>query len=66
MESSTTAGSASSITTYTLTDFSSLPELQVPSLCEIWNWQGDTSVLPYKVNRDSYLRECQTQNLIVV
>ena len=19
-----------------------------PSLCEIWNWQGDTSVLPYK------------------
>jgi hypothetical protein len=26
----------------------SLPETQAPFLCEIWNWQGDTSVLPYK------------------
>ncbi|TNV77950.1 hypothetical protein FGO68_gene5615 [Halteria grandinella] len=25
-----------------------LPETQAPFLCEIWNWQGDTSVLPYK------------------
>ena len=33
-----------------LTDLDSqeTPELTVPSLCEIWNWQGDTSVLPYK------------------
>ena len=25
-----------------------LAEVQVPSLCEVWNWQGDTSVLPFK------------------
>ena len=25
-----------------------LPEMVTPPLCEIWNWQGDTSVLPYK------------------
>lgn len=25
-----------------------LPETPAPFLCEIWNWQGDTSVLPYK------------------
>ena len=29
-------------------DSMEIPELTVPSLCEIWNWQGDTSVLPYK------------------
>ena len=35
---------------WVLTGLDSLetPELTVPSLCEIWNWQGDTSVLPYK------------------
>lgn len=27
----------------------SLEEFPTPFLCEIWNWQGDTSVLPYKV-----------------
>ena len=26
----------------------SIPQMQTPALCEIWNWQGDTSVLPYK------------------
>ena len=31
-----------------LTSLETLPEMQTPSLCEIWNWQGDTSVLPYK------------------
>ena len=36
--------------TFEITEFSSQPEINVPSLCEIWNWQGDTSVLPYKVN----------------
>lgn len=25
-----------------------IPELVVPYLHEIWNWQGDTSVLPFK------------------
>ena len=25
-----------------------LEEVPTPALCEIWNWQGDTSVLPYK------------------
>ena len=28
--------------------FETVPDLKVPPLCEIWNWQGDTSVLPYK------------------
>ncbi len=36
-------------TTFVLTDLSNIPETQVPNLSEIWNWQGDTSVLPYKV-----------------
>lgn len=27
----------------------SIVDAQVPFLCEIWNWQGDTSVLPFKV-----------------
>jgi hypothetical protein len=35
--------------TFEITEFSSQSEINVPSLCEIWNWQGDTSVLPYKV-----------------
>ena len=40
----------SAIETYVLNDLSSTPEIQVPFLSEIWNWQGDTSVLPYKVS----------------
>lgn len=35
-------------------DFANIPELVVPSLCEIWNWQGDTSVLPHKVYSMDY------------
>ena len=31
-----------------LNSLEALPEMQTPPLCEIWNWQGDTSVLPYK------------------
>ena len=31
-----------------LSSLETLPEMQTPALCEIWNWQGDTSVLPYK------------------
>ena len=31
-----------------LNSLENLPEMQTPALCEIWNWQGDTSVLPYK------------------
>ena len=31
-----------------LQSLETLPEMLTPSLCEIWNWQGDTSVLPYK------------------
>lgn len=23
-------------------------ELKAPDLCEIWTWQGDTSILPFK------------------
>jgi hypothetical protein len=39
-----------SVETYEFTaDLGSVPETQAPFLCEIWNWQGDTSVLPYKV-----------------
>lgn len=42
-----------SVETYELTaDLGSVPETQAPFLCEIWNWQGDTSVLPYKVRKD--------------
>ena len=39
----------STIPCFELKDLSVIPETQVPFLCEIWNWQGDTSVLPYKV-----------------
>ena len=35
-----------------------IPEMVTPSLCEIWNWQGDTSVLPYKF--ESVLNACST------
>ena len=42
------AKSESSHPTYELKSLEGLGEVQVPSLCEIWNWQGDTSVLPYK------------------
>ena len=31
-----------------LNSLETLPVMQTPPLCEIWNWQGDTSVLPYK------------------
>ena len=31
-----------------LNSLETIPEMKTPSLCEIWNWQGDTSVLPYK------------------
>ena len=30
------------------THFDRIPELKVPSMCEIWNWEGDTTVLPFK------------------
>ena len=41
-----------SVETFELTaDLGSIPETQAPFLCEIWNWQGDTSVLPYKVSK---------------
>ena len=33
---------------FELNPFDAVPDLKVPPLCEIWNWQGDTSVLPYK------------------
>ena len=33
---------------FELNPFETVPDLKVPPLCEIWNWQGDTSVLPYK------------------
>merc|ERR1711957_439147 len=33
---------------YVLNNFDNLPDLQVPSLSEVWTWQGDTSVLPFK------------------
>ena len=31
-----------------LNSLDTIPEMVTPPLCEIWNWQGDTSVLPYK------------------
>ena len=37
-----------------------IPELVVPSLCEIWNWQGDTSVLPFKF--ESVLNSASIEN----
>ena len=33
-----------------------IPEMVTPPLCEIWNWQGDTSVLPHKF--ESVLNAC--------
>ena len=41
-----------------LNSLETLPEMVTPSLCEIWNWQGDTSVLPYKF--ESVLNACST------
>jgi hypothetical protein len=40
----------STVQRFELTDLTKIPELTVPQLCEIWNWQGDKSVLPHKVN----------------
>ena len=31
-----------------LNSLDTIPEMKTPALCEIWNWQGDTSILPYK------------------
>mmetsp|Transcript_51183 Transcript_51183/g.58683 ORF Transcript_51183/g.58683 Transcript_51183/m.58683 type:complete len:152 (+) Transcript_51183:42-497(+) len=31
-----------------LEDLSGIPEAEVPFLHEIWNWEGDTSILPHK------------------
>ena len=42
-----------------LNSLESLPEMQTPALCEIWNWQGDTSVLPYKF--ESVLNSSSTE-----
>ena len=39
-----------------------IPELKVPSLCEIWNWQGDTSVLPHKFQ--SVLNSCVNEHKV--
>ena len=33
---------------FELNSLEQVPEVQTPALCEIWTWQGDTSVLPYK------------------
>ncbi len=35
--------------TFAFTDFAALKDPVVPPLHEIWNWQGDKSVLPIKV-----------------
>eukprot|EP00347_Sterkiella_histriomuscorum_P018578 403344980 len=48
MESTTQQQQTGEIQTYVLNDLTNIPEPQVPYLSEIWNWQGDTSVLPYK------------------
>ena len=50
--------SANKTSGYQLSPFEKVPELKVPSLCEIRNWQGDTSVLPYKF--ESVLNSCST------
>ena len=44
-----------------LNSLENIPEMQTPSLCEIWNWQGDTSVLPYKF--ESVLNASSTEAL---
>ena len=43
-----------------LSSLDTIPEMQTPPLCEIWNWQGDTSVLPYKF--ESVLNDSSTKN----
>ena len=42
-----------------LESLETIPELKTPSLCEIWTWQGDTSVLPYKF--ESILNSASTK-----
>ena len=40
---------ASSYKAYVFTSFEKLKEPTIPPLHEIWNWQGDKTVLPSKV-----------------
>ena len=44
-----TISAGSKTETFVLSNLADIPDSQVPFLCEIWNWQGDTSVLPHKV-----------------
>ena len=37
----------------------SLPQVKTPELCEIWTWQGDTSILPFKF--ESVLNSAATE-----
>jgi hypothetical protein len=30
-------------------------ECKNPSMCEIWNWEGDLTILPYKVKNILYI-----------
>ena len=36
-----------------------LPQRKTPDLCEIWTWQGDTSILPFKF--ESVLNSAATE-----
>ena len=37
-----------------------VPFLKTPARCEIWNWQGDTSILPFKF--ESVLNSASIEN----
>eukprot|EP00743_Colponemidia_sp_Colp-15_P010112 GILK01011105.1.p1 GENE.GILK01011105.1~~GILK01011105.1.p1 ORF type:complete len:174 (-),score=19.59 GILK01011105.1:60-536(-) len=45
---------------FRLDNLGSLPEVEVPLYYEVWNWEGDTSVLPikwYEAIRKSYVKQ---------
>ena len=44
---------------YDITDGKQLPQRKTPDLCEIWTWQGDTSILPFKF--ESVLNSAATE-----
>ena len=50
---------ASAVSDLVLNSLDVLPVMTTPPLCEIWNWQGDTSVLPYKF--ESVLKSSSTE-----
>jgi hypothetical protein len=50
--------------TYAFTAFETLKEPVAPPLHEIWNWQGDKTVLPSKVRKSFPLQVSENSGLM--